>query len=78
MVNDKLTIHPQMLKEPGSETDYFQLELPGKAHKRGRIWFAFWSIEEVFHVKQKRRQRFQAQETLATVVEKLKTMTVLG
>lgn len=34
-----------MLKEPGSETDYFQLELPGKAHKRGRIWFAFWSIE---------------------------------
>ena len=34
MVNDKLTIQLQMLKESGSETDYFQLELPGKAHKR--------------------------------------------
>ena len=34
-----------MLKESGSETDYFQLELPGKAHKRGRIWFGFWSIK---------------------------------
>ena len=45
MVNDKLTIQPQMLKESGSETDYFQLQLPGKAHKKGRIWFGFWSIE---------------------------------
>lgn len=68
-----------MLKEPEAKQITFSWNYLERLIKEGGFGLAFWSIEEVFHVKQKRRQSIPgARNKLATVVEKLKTMTVLG